>query len=162
MTIKSHFNRSTTTKTVSRVPVSFEISLWKSRLKETRLHFFFRGWLFHFDCFKKKNTHTRYIIFHRTYDGDISWQLRVLSERRAVAYESCRCAPSDFAFSRASRVQSKQGSGISHRVRDTATTMLHHMGHRGESAPLRGTSRRIHTITNKVNCVICNYHRMID
>ena len=40
-------------------------------------------------------------------NGDISRQLRVLSERRAVAYESCRCAPSDFACPRASRVQSK-------------------------------------------------------
>ena len=101
MTIKSHFNRSTTTKTVSWVPVSFEISIWKSRLKETRHFFFFLG----IDCFilkKKKTTHTHYIIFHKTYDGDISWQLRVLSEWRAVAYESCRCAPSDFACPRAS------------------------------------------------------------
>ena len=46
---------------------------------------------------------------------------------RAVAYESCRCAPSDFACPRASRVQSKQGSGSSRRARDTATTMLHHI-----------------------------------
>ena len=41
MTIKPHFNRSTTTKTVSRVPVSCEISMWKSHLRETRLHLFF-------------------------------------------------------------------------------------------------------------------------
>ena len=35
--------------------------------------------------------------------------------------------PSDFACPRASRVQSKQGSGSSRRARDTATTMLHHI-----------------------------------
>ena len=65
MTIKPHFNRSTTTKTVSRVPVSCEISMWKSHLRETRLHlffffFFFRGMIVSF-----KNTHTHYIIFHK-------------------------------------------------------------------------------------------------
>ena len=131
MTIKSHFNRSTTTKTVSRVPVSFEISMWKSRLKETRLHYLFffllGGWLFHFEKKKKKKkTHTHYITFHKTYsnNGDISWQLRVLSD------ESCRYAPSDFACPRASRVQSKQGSRYGN----------HH-------ATPHGTSRRIGNIT---------------
>ena len=56
MTIKPHFNRSTTTKTVSRVPVSCEISMWKSHLRETRLHLFsfLGGWLFHL----KTRTHT--------------------------------------------------------------------------------------------------------
>ena len=63
MMIKPHFNRSTTTKTVSRVPVSCEISMWKSHLREMRLHlffFFFRGLIVSF-----KNTHTHYIIFHK-------------------------------------------------------------------------------------------------
>ena len=63
MTIKPHFNRSTTTKTVSRVPVSCEISMWKSHLRETRLHlffFFFRGLIVSF-----QNTHTHYTIFNK-------------------------------------------------------------------------------------------------
>ena len=63
MTIKAHFNRSTTTKTASRVPVSFEISIWKSHLKETRLQLFFFFFFFFSggDCFSlKTHTHTTY------------------------------------------------------------------------------------------------------
>ena len=75
-----------------------------------------------------------------------------------VAYEFCRCAPSDFACHRASRVQLKQGSGSSRRARDTASTMLHHTGHRGEWA----TQTVDLTITHKANSVLCNYQRIVD
>ena len=100
-----------------------EISLERN---ETTLFFFIflGGWLFHFE--KKKKTHIHYITFHKTYsnNGDISWQLRVLSD------ESCRYAPSDFACPRASGVQSKQGSRYGNHY-----------------ATPHGTSRRIGTIT---------------
>ena len=130
MTIKSHFNRSTTTKTVSRAPVSFEISIWKSRLKETRLHyfvfFFLGGWLFHFvKKKKKKKKHTYYITFHKTYsiNGDMS-PTSLADVPRAT---SPVLGPPESSRSRALLVAHT-------RLAIRQTTMLHRMGHRGESA----------------------------
>ena len=146
MTIKSHFNRSTTTKTVSRVPVSFEISIWKSRLKETRLHYyylFFKG----VDCFILKKKHTHYITFHKTYSnkGDISWQLCVLSDCRLRVLPMC---PDRLRLSSGLPSPVEAGLLVAHAglaIRqppchitwDIAANRHHYVGHRGESAPLR-------------------------
>ena len=69
----------------------------------------------------------------------------------AVACEYCRRAPSDFGCLRGSRVQPRQGSDSSRRARDTATTMLYHSRHRGESATKTVKFFAAHT----VNYVIC-------
>ena len=159
MTIKSHFNRSTMTKTVSWVPVSFEISIWKSHLKETRLQLFFvfiyiyiyiGGWLFHFE---KKNTH--YIIFHKTYIGDISWQLRILSGCRSLSAARYKLSPTSLAdVPRATSTvlgppeSSQSRALVAHAglaiqqppcyiTWDIAANRHHYVGHHGESALLR-------------------------
>ena len=67
---------------------------------------------------------------------------RSAARDKVSLYEFCRCAPSDFACPRASRVQPKQDSDSSRRARDTAATMLHHCD-TGLSA-----SRRI----SNINC----------
>ena len=149
MTIKSHFNRSTTTKIVSRVPVSFEISILKSRLKETRLHYFFfvlfRGLIVSF----WKKTHTHHITFHKTYsnNGDISWQLRVLSDGLSPMSladvpraTSPVLGPPESSRSRA--LVAHAGLAIRQPPRyitwDIAANRHHYVEHRGEwAAPLR-------------------------
>ena len=75
-----------------------------------------------------------------------------------VACEYCRRAPSDFGCLRGSRVQPRQGSDNSRRARDTATTMLDHSRHRGESATKTVKFFAAHT----VNCVICKNLSRID
>ena len=65
---------------------------------------------------------------------------------------------SDFGCLRGSRVQPRQGSDNSRRARDTATTMLDHSRHRGESATKTVKFFAAHT----VNCVICKNLSRID
>ena len=62
------------------------------------------------------------------------------------------------AYLRGSRVQPRQGSDNSRRARDTATTMLDHSRHRGESATKTVKFFAAHT----VNCVICKNLTRID
>ena len=75
-----------------------------------------------------------------------------------VACEYCRRDPSDFGCLRGSRVQPRQGSDNSRRARDTATTMLDHSRHHGESA----TKTVKFFATHTVNCVICKNLTRID
>ena len=89
MTMKLHFNRSTTTKTVSRVPVSFEISIWKSHLKETWLQFVF--YIGGGGCFiLKNNTHTLHYI-PQNLGIPLSLQRRYfMTTSRSIGTPNCR------------------------------------------------------------------------
>ena len=88
MTIKSHFNRSTTTKSVSRFPVSFEISVHGNLTWEKRDYiFFFLGGL----IVSFKNTH--YTIFHKTYEFRWLYNGRyIMTTSRSIGTPSCRSA----------------------------------------------------------------------
>ena len=116
-----------------------EISLERN---ETTFFFFLGA-----DCFiLKKNPHTYYITFHKTYsnNGDISWQLRVLSDGLSPTSladvpraTSPVLGPPESSQSRA--LVAHAGLAIRqppcYITWDIAANRHHYVGHRDESAP---------------------------